>query len=117
MDTTPRMETIAWADFERVVLAIGTIVRAEAFPEARKPAYQIWADFGPEHGVRKSSAQITALYTPAELVGRQIIGVLNFPVKQIGPFRSEFLLTGFHTDDGIVIAMPERAVPNGARLI
>lgn len=117
MDTTARVETIAWADFERVVLAIGTIVRVESFPQARKPAFQIWADFGAEHGVRKSSAQITALYTPTELVGRQIVGVLNFPAKQIGPFRSEFLLTGFHTDDGIVIATPERAVPNGARLI
>ncbi len=111
------METIAWQDFERVELRAGTIVRVEDFPEARKPAYQIWADFGAELGVRKSSAQVTAIYSKEELVGRQIIGVLNFPPRQIGPFRSEFLVTGFYRDDGsVVLANPQQCVPNGAKL-
>lgn len=109
------MDTIAWADFERVLIAVGTVTRVEPFPEARKPAYKIWADFGP-HGEKKTSAQVTALYRPEELLGRQIVGVINFPPKQVGPFRSEFLLTGFPTDAGVVIALPERAVPNGTRL-
>lgn len=108
-------ETITWDEFEKVHLVAGTIVRAEPFPEARRPAYRIWADFGP-HGERKTSAQVTGVYAPEELVGKQIIGVINFPEKQIGPFRSQFLLTGFHTDDGVVIATVERAVPNGTRL-
>ena len=94
------METISWQDFEVVELRVGTLVRVEPFPEARKPAYKVWADFGPELGIRKSSAQITALYQPEQLVGRQIIAVLNFPTKQIGPFQSEFLLTGFYQQDG-----------------
>ncbi len=112
------MDTISWQDFERVGLRIGTIVRVEPFPEARKAAYKIWADFGPEIGEKKTSAQITDLYQPQELMGRQIVGVVNFPHKQIGPFMSEFLLTGFHDAEGrIVIAMPERAVPNGAKLL
>ncbi|MBS4705535.1 tRNA-binding protein [Aeromonas veronii] len=111
------METISWQDFEMVELRVGTLVRVEPFPEARKPAYKVWADFGPELGVRKSSAQITALYQPEQLVGRQIIAVVNFPTKQIGPFQSEFLLTGFYRQDGaVVMAIPERAVDNGAKL-
>lgn len=111
------METISWQDFEVVELRVGTLVRVEPFPEARKPAYKVWADFGPELGVRKSSAQITALYQPEQLVGRQIIAVVNFPTKQIGPFQSEFLLTGFYRLDGaVVMAIPERAVENGAKL-
>ncbi|MFM5707717.1 tRNA-binding protein [Aeromonas veronii] len=111
------METISWQDFEMVELRVGTLVRVEPFPEARKPAYKVWADFGPELGIRKSSAQITALYQPEQLVGRQIIAVVNFPTKQIGPFQSEFLLTGFYRSDGaVVMAIPERAVENGARL-
>ncbi|HHQ4710354.1 tRNA-binding protein [Aeromonas veronii] len=111
------METISWQDFEMVELRVGTLVRVEPFPEARKPAYKVWADFGPELGIRKSSAQITALYQPEQLVGRQIIAVVNFPTKQIGPFHSEFLLTGFYRPDGaVVMAIPERAVENGARL-
>ncbi|MBO0503169.1 tRNA-binding protein [Aeromonas veronii] len=111
------METISWQDFEMVELRVGTLVRVEPFPEARKPAYKVWADFGPELGVRKSSAQITALYQPEQLVGRQITAVVNFPTKQIGPFQSEFLLTGFYRQDGaVVMAIPERAVENGARL-
>lgn len=111
------MDTISWNDFEKVELRVGTIVRAEDFPEARNPAYKVWADFGPEIGVRKTSARITALYSVTELPGRQIIGVVNFPAKQIGPFRSEFLLTGFPDANGdIVLAVPERAAPNGAKL-
>ncbi|MGE7136841.1 tRNA-binding protein [Luteibacter sp. NPDC031894] len=108
-------EAISWADFEKVLLVAGTILRAEAFPEARKPAYKIWADFGP-YGEKKTSAQVAAIYSADELVGKQVVGVINFPEKQIGPFRSQFLLTGFHTDEGVVITTTERAVPNGTRL-
>ncbi|HZH44197.1 MAG TPA: tRNA-binding protein [Lysobacter sp.] len=107
--------TISWADFEKVLICAGTVVRVEPFPEARKPAWKVWVDFGP-YGVRKTSAQIVALYAADDLLGRQVVGVLNFPPKQVGPFRSEFLLTGFHTDGGVVIATVERPVPNGARL-
>ncbi|MGN2249951.1 tRNA-binding protein [Frateuria sp. GZRe14] len=109
------VEEISWSDFEKVLIVVGTIVRVEPFPEARKPAWKVWADFGP-YGERKTSAQIAALYTPEQLVGRQIVGVLNFPEKQIGPFRSQFLLTGFHTDEGVVVTAVERPVPNGSRL-
>lgn len=109
------IEEIGWTDFEKVLIVAGTITRVEAFPEARNPAWKVWADFGP-YGERKTSAQITALYTPESLIGRQIVGVINFPEKQIGPFRSQFLLTGFHTEQGVVITMIERTVPNGARL-
>jgi len=106
---------ISWSDFERMLIVVGTITQVEKFPEARHPAYKVWVDFG-EYGERKSSAQITTLYTPEELVGRQIIGVINFPEKQIGPFRSQFLLTGFSTERGIVLTAVERAVPNGTRM-
>jgi tRNA-binding protein len=109
------MDQIDWDDFAKVAIVVGTVLRAEPFPEARKPAYRIWVDFGP-YGERKTSAQVTALYTCDELVGRQVIGVVNFPEKQIGPFRSQFLLTGFPTDEGIVLAAVERPVPNGTRL-
>lgn len=108
-------EDISWADFEKVLIVAGTVTRVEAFPEARKPAWKVWVDFGP-YGERKTSAQIAALYTPEALVGRQIVGVINFPEKQIGPFRSQFLLTGFHTEQGVVITSIERPVPNGTRL-
>lgn len=112
------MDEITWNEFERVELRVGTVVRVEPFPEARKPAYRIWVDFGQALGVRKSSAQVTDLYEPAELVGTQVVGVVNFPPKQIGPFMSEFLVTGFTDDDGaIVLARPERPVPNGAKLV
>jgi tRNA-binding protein len=107
--------SISWADFEKVLLVAGTVLRVEPFPEARKPAYKVWVDFGP-YGEKKTSAQIAALYTPEELVGRQIVGVINFPEKQVGPFRSEFLLTGFPTEDGVVVTAIERPVPNGTRL-
>jgi tRNA-binding protein len=108
-------EVITWADFERVLMVAGTVIRVESFPEARKPAYKVWVDFGP-YGERKTSAQIAALYSADELVGRQIVGVINFPEKQIGPFRSQFLLTGFPTDEGVVVTAIERPVPNGTRL-
>ncbi|RAN81530.1 tRNA-binding protein [Bacillus sp. SRB_336] len=106
---------ISWADFEKVAIVAGTVTRVEPFPEARKPAWKVWVDFGP-YGEKKTSAQIAALYRAEELVGRQIVGVINFPEKQIGPFRSQFLLTGFHTDEGVVITAIERPVPNGSRL-
>jgi tRNA-binding protein len=108
-------DLIDWDDFSKVVMVAGTVIRAEAFPEARRPAYLIWVDFGP-YGERKTSAQVTGIYQPEDLVGRQIVGVINFPEKQIGPVRSQFLLTGFHTDDGVVITTTERVVPNGTRL-
>ena len=108
-------EEISWADFEKVLIVAGTVTRVEAFPEARKHAYKIWVDFGP-YGERKTSAQVANIYSADELLGRQIVGVINFPEKQIGPFRSQFLLTGFHTDEGVVVTAIERAVPNGTRL-
>ena len=109
------MEAISWQDFEKIVLVAGTVLRVETFPEARKPAYKLWVDFGP-YGERRTSAQVAALYVPDDLVGRQIVGVVNFPEKQVGPFRSQFLLTGFTTDQGVVITTLERPVPNGTRL-
>jgi tRNA-binding protein len=110
-------EPISWADFERVELRIGTIVAVDDLPEARKPAWKLTVDFG-EFGTRRSSAQITVHYSREALLGRQVLAVLNFPPKQIGPFRSEVLVTGFADEDGaIVLAMPERRVPNGARLV
>ncbi len=111
------MDTISWSDFERVELRIGTIVAVEDFPEARKPAWKLTVDFG-EFGIKRSSAQITVHYKKEDLLGRQVLGVINFPVKQIGPFRSEVLVTGFADESGaIVLAMPERKVPNGAKLV
>ncbi|MDG1437885.1 MAG: tRNA-binding protein [Emcibacteraceae bacterium] len=111
-------DTITWDDFQKIELKIGTVVRAEEFPEARNPAYKVWVDFGEELGIKKTSAQITVHYKPEELIGRQIVGVVNFPVMQIGPIKSEFLLTGFYDEDGaVVMAQPERPVPNGAKLV
>ena len=111
------METIDWNDFEKVELRVGTVVEVEDFPEARKPAYKLKIDFGDEIGLRKSSAQITDIYAKEDLLGRQIVAVVNFPVKQIGPMRSECLVTGFHREDGaVVLARPDSEVPNGARL-
>lgn len=112
-----RMGTIGWKDFEKVELRVGTVVDVQYFPEARKPAYILKVDFGSDVGIKKSSAQITHLYSKESLNGKQIIGVLNFPPKQIGPIRSEFLVTGFVQDSGeVVLAVPDKDVPNGLRL-
>ncbi len=108
---------ISWNDFEKVELRVGTIVEAQLFPEARKSAYKLKIDFG-EEGIKKSSAQITDLYTVNELVGKQVIAVVNFPKKQIGPFISECLVTGFANEDGqIVLAVPDQKLQNGAKLM
>ena len=111
------MEEITWNDFEKVELRVGTIIEAFEYPEARKPAYKVKVDFG-ELGIKMSSAQITKHYTLEDLIGRQIIGVVNFPKKQIGKFMSEFLVTGFADENGdIVLSSVERKVPNGSKLI
>jgi tRNA-binding protein len=111
------VETISWQDFEQVDLRVGTIVTAEVFEEARRPAYILHIDFGPDIGVLKSSAQITDLYQTDGLVGQQVIGVVNFPPKQIGPIQSQCLITGFpQTDGSVVLIQPERAVANGSKL-
>lgn len=110
-------ETITYADFERVDIRVGIIVEALPFPEARKPAYKLQIDFGPEIGTKKSSAQITVHYTPEELVGRQVLAVVNFPPRQIGPVRSEVLTLGFEDENGaIVLAGVDRPVPNGKKM-
>jgi tRNA-binding protein len=109
---------LTWAEFERVDLRVGTILEARTFPKARRPAYQLLIDFGPEIGLKKSSAQITQHYTPETLVGRQVLAVVNFPPKQIGKFRSEVLVTGLADAEGhIVLAAVAGPVPNGSRLI
>ena len=110
-------EQISFDKFLAVDIRVGTITRAEDFPEARKPAIKLWVDFGGEIGERKSSAQITAHYAPDMLVGKQVIGVVNFPVRQIGPVRSEVLILGLHdADGGIVLLSPDHVVPNGERM-
>ena len=110
-------ETITYADFERVDIRVGTIVEALPFPEARKPAYKLQIDFGPDIGIKKSSAQITVHYTPEGLVGRQVLGVVNFPPRQIGPVRSEVLTLGFEDAAGaIVLAGVDHPVPNGKKM-
>lgn len=109
---------LTWPEFEAVDLRVGTIVEARLFPEARKPAYQLLIDFGPEIGQKKSSAQITHHYKPENLVGRQVLAVVNFAPRQIGPFMSEVLLTGFADSEGhIVLAAVAAPVPNGSRLV
>ena len=109
--------TISWADFEKVDIRSGTIVEAVPFPEARKPAFKLTIDFGPAIGTRRSSAQITALYAPEELVGRQVIAVTNFAPRQIGPFMSEVLVLGLSDAEGrITLLSPDHPVPDGARM-
>lgn len=109
---------ISWADFEKVDIRIGTVIEALPFPEARKPAIKMKVDFGDEIGVKKTSAQITVHYSPDDLVGRQVLGVVNFPPRQIGPFMSEVLTLGFADADGaIVLANTDKPVPNGERLL
>lgn len=111
------MQEINWSDFEKVELRVGKIIEVNDFPEARKPAYIIAADFGPGIGIKYSSAQVTKLYTKQDLMNKQIIGVVNFPRKQIGPFMSEFLLTGFTQEDGsVILAIPEREAEIGNKL-
>jgi len=112
------MTQISWDDFMQVELRAGTIVAAEPFPQARKPAWKLTVDFGGDIGTRRSSAQLTALYQPEQLIGKQVLAVLNFPPKQIGPFVSECLVTGLYREDGaVVLAVPDQPVPNGARLV
>ena len=112
------MDPITWNDFAKVELRVGRVIEARPFPEARKPAYVLHVDFGPEIGVRKSSAQLTGHYTPEALVGRLVVGVVNFPKKQIGPLQSECLVTGFHDADGQVrLCVPDGDVPLGTRLL
>ena len=112
------MEEISWNDFTKVELRVGRVLQAEVFKEARKPAYKLLVDFGPELGQRKSSAQITAHYQPEDLVGRLVVAVVNFPKKQIGPLMSECLVTGFHDADGAVaLCVPDKDVPLGTRLL
>ena len=112
------MQQIGWDDFMKVELRVGRVLSAEPFPQARKPAYILRVDFGEEVGVRKSSAQVTALYTAEELVGRLVVGVVNFPAKQIGPLMSECLVTGFHDAEGrVALCVPDKDVPPGTRLL
>ena len=110
------MSDISFDDFMKVDIRVGRVTRAEPFPEARKPAIKMWIDFGAEIGERKTSAQITGHYTPDELIGRQVLGVVNFPPRQIGPFMSEVLVLGLHDDTGVVLVAPDKDVPAGERL-
>ncbi|WP_071799089.1 tRNA-binding protein [Natronohydrobacter thiooxidans] len=111
------MSTISFDDFLRVDIRAGRVIRAEPFPEAKKPAIKLWIDFGPEIGEKKSSAQITTLYSPEALIGRQVMAVVNFPPRQIGPFRSEVLVLGASDDQGrISLLAPDHDVPLGARM-
>ena len=112
------MDTIGWDDFAKVELRVGRVLSAEVFAQARKPAYVLHVAFGPELGVRKSSAQLTVHYQPQDLVGRLVVAVVNFPKKQIGPLMSECLVTGFHDADGAVaLCVPDRDVPLGTKLL
>jgi len=112
------MKQINWNEFEQVELRVGTIIEVMDFPEARKPAYKLTVDFGNEIGIKKSSAQITDLYTKENLINKQVIAVVNFPPKQIGPFISECLVTGFANETGaIVLAVPDKKVPDGVKLM
>ena len=111
------IQQIEWQDFQKIELRVGTVVAVDDFPEARNPAYKLQVDFGDDIGILKSSAQITDLYDSESLLGKQVIAVVNFPPKQIGPMMSECLVTGFHREDGsVVLATPDMSVPNGAKL-
>ncbi len=111
------VDTISFSDFERVEIRVGTIVDAQPFPQARKPAYKLAIDFGPELGTKRSSAQLTVHYRPDQLIGRQVCAVTNFPPRQIGPFISEVLTLGMPDDDGaVVLVKPDFKVPNGGKL-
>ena len=111
------MDVISWSDFEKVHLCVGTVLEAIDLPNARKPAYVLTIDFGP-HGVKRSSAQITAHYTKEELIGRQVVAVINFPPKQVGKVMSECLVTGFHNADGhVALCVPDQDIPLGTRLL
>jgi tRNA-binding protein len=117
MTAPPISSTIAYPDFDKVDIRVGRIVQAEAFPEARKPAYKLTIDFGPELGTRKSSAQLTVHYTPETLAGRRVLAVVNFPPRQIGPFISQVLTLGVPDADGaVVLITPDKDVPLGGRL-
>ncbi|WP_418594717.1 tRNA-binding protein [Ponticoccus sp. (in: a-proteobacteria)] len=112
------MAEITFDDFLKVDIRVGTVVQAEPFPEARKPAIKLWVDYGAEIGVKKSSAQITLHYAPEELVGKQVMGVVNFPPRQIGPFMSEALVLGLYDDaEAVVLLTPDKPVPNGSRML
>lgn len=109
--------TITIEDFLKVDIRVGTVVDAQEFPEAKKPAFKLWVDFGPELGVRKTSAQITVNYKREELIGRQVAGVVNFPPRQIGKYMSEFLVLGFPDEnDAVTLIAPSKKIPNGGRL-
>jgi tRNA-binding protein len=111
------MDTISWNDFEKIQLRSGTIIKVEDFPEAQKPAWKLSIDFGEEIGIKRSSAQITDHYTKDELLGKQILAVVNFPPKQIGPFISDCLVTGLIQEDhSVILAVPDKKVENGLRL-
>ena len=111
------MSLIQWSDFTKVELRVGTIIDTLDFPKARNPSYILHIDFGDDIGIKKSSAQITTLYSKDVLIGKKVMAVTNFPVKQIGPIMSECLITGFHREDGaVVLAVPDQEVPNGTRL-
>jgi len=112
------MDSIDFADFMKVELRVGEVLSAEEFPEAKKPAYILSVDFGPEIGIKKSTAQLTGLYDPVDLVGRQVVAVVNFPPKQIGPVMSECLVTGFHDQEGrVALCVPDKPVPTGTKLM
>ena len=110
------MDSISWSDFEKIELRAGTVVEVKEFPEARRPAFKLKIDFGDEIGIKQASAQITDHYASEDLLGKQVICVVNFPPKQIGPFISECLVTGLYKEDGsVVLAVPDREVSNGAK--